>query len=126
MFCFKDRMFKNRRTQSGQTAITEYVVIFFLAIGALVAMSVYIQRTLQARIHDSRDYMISEAARAHEGPIHYEYEPYYGYVATNVQRNQDDTTRLLGSGATGIFRKTLNQAVNSSTISQQAAPKNAL
>ncbi len=118
-------MLKQIRTNRGQATIAEYVVIFFLVIGAIVAMSTYVQRTLQGRIHDGRNYMIREAAKAHQGNIHYEYEPYYGYVGSNIARSSDDTSRLLEGLGTGIYRKSLNQTVITNTISQQAPPKDA-
>jgi hypothetical protein len=106
--------------------MVEYLVIFFLVIGAIVAMTTFIQRTLQGRIRDGRNYMIREAAKAHGNAIHYEYEPYYGYTGSNVIRKTDDSTRLFEGGGTGIASKTLNQTVISNTISQQAPPKDAL
>jgi hypothetical protein len=106
--------------------MTEYLVIFFLVIGAIVAVSVYVQRALQARIHDARDYMIEEAAKAREIPIKTEYEPYYGNVASIVARQGDDTTSLIGpGGGTGIFRKRVDQEIISNSVSQQAPPKEA-
>ena len=116
-------MFKNIKGHGQVT--TEYIVIFFLAIGALVSMSVFVQRSLQGRIRDARTYMISETAKAHEGNIQYEYEPYYGYVGSTTVRNQEDTTKLLVGGGTGVFLKTLNQQANVTSVSQQAAPKDA-
>ena len=118
-------MLKKIQTKRGQATMAEYVVIFFLGIGAIVAMSVFVQRTLQARIHDARNYMISETAQAHQGPIHYEYEPYYGNVVSTVVRKHNDETDLFGGGATGIFQKALNQQTAVSTVSRQAPPKDA-
>ncbi len=110
----------------GQVSMTEYLVVFFLVVGAIVAGSVFVQRTLQARIHDARDYMIEEAAKAHEVPIKTEYEPYYGNVASVVARQGDDTTALIGSsGGVGIYRKRVDQEIISNSVSQQAPPREA-
>jgi hypothetical protein len=122
-FVFRRKMLINAK--NGQATMTEYIVIFFLAVGAVVSMSVFVQRGLQSRIHDTRTYMLNEAAKAYQGNILYEYEPYYGEVATNIARSQDDTTTLLEGGGTGIFRKLINQQVESSTQAQQAPPKDA-
>jgi hypothetical protein len=117
---------KNILSNRGQASMSEYLVVFFLVVGAIIAMTAYIQRALQSRIHDARDYMIEEAAKAHEAPIRTEYEPYYGYVDSTVSRQQSDTTALVGpAGGTGIFRKQVDQEVASNSISQQAAPKDA-
>ena len=71
----------------GQTILSEYVMIFFVVIAAAVAMTVFVQRGFEARIHDARNFMIirwSTAAsvtpivcNATGGNISYEYEPYY-------------------------------------------------
>jgi hypothetical protein len=116
-------MKKKIQNKRGQATLSEYLVVFFLAIGAIIAMSVYIQRALQARIHDTRNYMVEEAAKAGGKFINYEYEPYYAEVQSNVARRQNDSVDLLQGGGTGIFRKTINQMVNSATLSQQAPPK---
>jgi hypothetical protein len=125
MFFFWSAMFKELQKNGGQVTMTEYLVIFFLVIGAIVSMSVYVQRALQGRMRDARQYMITEAAKAHQGPIHYEYEPYYGYVASNVQRAGRDVANLAGGSGTSIFRKSTEQSVAISTYSNQAAPKDA-
>jgi hypothetical protein len=117
---------KIRMTNRGQATMSEYLIVFFLAVGTIVSMSVYIQRTLQSRIHDARDYMIEEAAKAHEAPIRTEYEPYYGYVDSIISRQQQDSSALVGpAGGTGIFRKGVDQAVIANSMSQQAPPKDA-
>ena len=43
----------------GQTILSEYVMIFFVVIAAAVAMTVFVQRGLEARIHDARNFMIT-------------------------------------------------------------------
>ncbi len=107
--------------------MVEYVVVIFIAIGAIITMSIFVQRTLQARIRGARHYMIKEAAVAHGNFIRYEYEPYYGNVQSEVSRSQDDDTRLLESPEqpSGIFRKFINQQVMANTISVQAPPRDA-
>ena len=105
--------------------MVEYVVVIFIVIGAIITMSIFVQRTLQGRIRGARHYMIREAAIAHGNFIRYEYEPYYGNVQSTVTRSQDDDTRLLDGGATGIFRKFTNQQVTADTVSVQAPPKDA-
>ena len=118
-------MFTILRQRHGQTSIAQYAVIFFLGVGAIVAMSTFVQRTLQARIRDTRNFMISETSIAHGNQIQYEYEPYYGNVQTNTDRTDMSTTQLLQGGGTGIFRKTINQKAVANTVSEQAPPREA-
>lgn len=87
----------------GQSIFSEYVMIFFVVIAALVAMSVLLQRSFEARIHDTRNYMIktvnsacdANCMQAAGGKITYEYEPYYAVMQTTVHQFVNDT-----SGAT--------------------------
>ncbi len=71
----------------GQAVLSEYVMIFFVVIAALVAMTTFVQRGFEARIHDARNFMINAVINssvcdanclaATGGNISYEYEPYY-------------------------------------------------
>lgn len=110
------------RKNKGQAAMSEYVIVIFIAMGALVAMSTYVQRALQARIRGAEHYMIRQTSNAH-GNLIYEYEPYYGNVLTSTARTQEDDTGLIDGGATGIFRKLTNQQVKANTFSEQAPPR---
>lgn len=91
--------------KNGQSSLPDYVVTFFIVIAAAVAMTVYIQRSLQAKTKDARDYMVGLAAsecgpdcRAAAGisgnGIPREYEPYYGHVDSRVSRNSDSRIGL--------------------------------
>lgn len=107
--------------------MSQYVIIFFLAIGALVAMTTFVQRALQARIRDTRKYMMDNIKTYGnvQTNMHYEYEPYYANVSTMTGRSRDEQTDLVAGGATGIFRKNFNSQVIGITNSQQAPPKDA-
>ena len=43
----------------GQSILSEYVMIFFVVIAAAVAMTIFVQRGFEARIHDARNFMIN-------------------------------------------------------------------
>ncbi len=103
--------------------MSQYVVLFFLAIGSLIAMTTFVQRALQARIRDTKIYMVDNVQTLTGINVSYEYEPYYANVSTIVDRKRSEELQLLGGGATGIFRKTINGQVISNTTSEQAPPK---
>ncbi|MDO8675285.1 MAG: hypothetical protein Q7K71_04110 [Candidatus Omnitrophota bacterium] len=118
--------------QNGQSSLPEYVVTFFLVVATAVAMTVYIQRSIQAKIKDSRDYMVNVAAnecgpdcRAAAGisgsGIPREYEPYYGKVDSRTSRNSDVRTGLAG-GADRQFRKITNETIETTSNSEQLPP----
>ena len=127
----------------GQSSLPEYVVTFFLVIAAGVAMTTYIQRSLQAKMKDGRDYMVSVASNACDADcqaaaritgdnIPGEYEPYYRQDASNVSRESVHKTALIGgvhvvSGQSRLFDARI--ADNAITVadgtSTQLPPKDA-
>ena len=116
-------MFKILRCNHGQASISQYVIVFFLAIGSIVAMTTFVQRALQARIRDTKIYMVDNVRNIAGVDVDYEYEPYYANVSTVVDREKNEQIELLGGGATGIFRKSTNGLILTNTVSEQAPPK---
>jgi len=119
----------------GQSSLPEYVATFFIVIAAVVAMTVYIQRSIQARIKDSRDHMVSVAAgecgpdcRAAAGisgsGIPREYEPYYGRVDSRTSRNSSVNADLAGGAdrADRQFYKNTEETVETTSTSSQLPP----
>ena len=51
------------RSQHGSTSMAEYALTIFLVIGTVVAITTYVKRSLQARMHDARHYMITEVSK---------------------------------------------------------------
>ena len=113
----------------------EYVVMFFVAIAALVVMTVYVQRAFQARTRDATLYMVNMASQAcaevgddcqvaanfQGGVLQPQYEPYYGMVQSEVSRNFTDKREL----REGVFIKNFadNSAISSESV--QHPPENA-
>jgi hypothetical protein len=99
-----------------------------MATGTIVAMTTFVQRALQARIRDTKIYMMKNIKNYGNisANMTYEYEPYYSNVSTVVARYRDDESGLIGGGATGIFRRNLNALTNIESNSQQAPPKDAI
>ena len=122
----------------GQTILSEYVMIFFVVIAAAVAMTTFVQRGLEARIHDTRNFMINtvtnsgacdanclNAAGVTGNQIPYEYEPYYTVSDANVAQNQQDFTGATTGSAQvlgAIYYKGSNEATQAISNGTQLPP----
>jgi hypothetical protein len=122
-------MFKLLREKKAQAVIGEYLLIFFLVIAMITAMSIYIRRTLQGRMRDARETMvqivIDRAGNVANGTVYREYEPYYLNSDTTVTRTAVMRDSLYGGGGTGFNRKSYDDTTAVRTISQTAAPRDA-
>ncbi len=121
----------------GQSSLPEYVVTFFIVIATVVAMTVYIQRSIQAKVKDGRDYMVSVASqsdacdascRAAAGisgsGIPREYEPYYGKTDSHTSRNSSVSANLIGGAdrADRQFYRNTEETVETNSVSSQLPP----
>ena len=115
------------KDQMAQAVMGEYMVVIFLVLTMIVAMTIYFKRAVQARIHDARDYMVGEVRvrtqGEFDGNLYKEYEPYYSNVAALVARDADYTTQILPGASSGIFQKIVNETTGVQAISQTAPPK---
>jgi len=114
----------------GQSILVEYVTIFFIVIAGLVAMTTFFRRSLEARVHDGRNYMISSVVNACDanclqaagGNISQEYEPYYMQTTAFVLRNEQENSGMTtGNPAAlgAIYAKYSNTETQSSSQSVQ-------
>ena len=101
-------MLKILKTKRAQAVMGEYVVVIFLVVTVIGAMTIFFKRAVQARIHDARDYMVKEVRNRtkgeFDGNLYFEYEPYY--VNTYVPEIVRDAryNKTLSQGATsGVF-----------------------
>ncbi len=121
----------------------EYALGSLVAIAAIAAISLHVQRGLQAKMRDARVFMVDtaskgcvasadpdvvdcqDAAGVKNGRIADEYEPYYTKSDAAVSRNQHTENILLGGGigSTGIVRKTAAETTRVSSLSEQLPPK---
>jgi uncharacterized protein (UPF0333 family) len=124
----------------GQAVLSEYVMIFFVVIAAGVAMTTYLQRGYEARIHDARNYLIDSlmnsgacdanclaATGAAGNQIPYEYEPYYSIMLSNVQQDQNDISTSTNGSAQAIgaiYNKIYNEETGTNSTSYQLPPSN--
>ena len=117
----------------GQTILAEYVMVFFIVIAALVAMTTFVHRGLQARIHDARNYMINAAINACDsncmqatgGQIANEYEPYYSQLISDVQRNELENKGATTGRAVFIgvkYSKAINESSRTIATSYSLPP----
>ena len=92
-------------SSTGQAVMGEYVVVIFLVVAVIGAMTIFFKRAVQARIHDARDYMEKEVRERTQGEfdgnLYLEYEPYYvnTYVPQIVRE--------------AVYNKTLSQGASS-------------
>jgi hypothetical protein len=127
---------RRRMNNKGQASLSEYVMIFFVVIAAIVAMTVFVQRSLEGRIHDARNFMISSIAdskvcdtnclNATGGSIANEYEPYYSLILSDVQQNAQENSGLTqgNSAETGSkYIKNTNDLTQTIATSKQLPPQ---
>lgn len=108
----------------GQAVMAEYVMVFFVVIAALVAMTVFVQRTFEARIHDVRNFMVNavmsnsvcdaNCLAATGNQISYQYEPYYLQELVDAQSNSTDYKGATTGNPQALGAKYIN-AVNEAT-----------
>jgi len=109
--------------KKGQMIFSEYVMIFFVVIAAATAMTVFVQRTFKAKIHDARNIMIATANSMADAnflmatgssSIPYEYEPYYDVHGSAVAQIENDTSGAT-SGNPAVMGVTYIKKVNHQT-----------
>lgn len=122
-------MLRYLKTNKAQAVMGEYVMVFFLVVAMVTAMTIYFRRAVQARMHDARNVMINtvldRSGTYFTGNILAGYEPYYANTVSEVWRSEGSETRLLEGGSSGIFQKDSDESTRVTTQSQTAPPKDA-
>lgn len=120
-------MLKNLSNRQAQAVMGEYVVVIFMVLAVIVAMTVYFKRAIQARLHDARDYMVNDVrqrtAGSYNGELYLHYEPYYTNTIATVARDASSTTRILPGASSGIFRKVIDETTSVQVNSETAPPR---
>jgi uncharacterized protein YpmB len=115
------------KNKKAQAVSSEYAIILSMVLAMTVAMGVYFKRAVQARMHDARDYMVSEVKErtdgVYTGDLYIGYEPYYTETMANVTRQTEDNTRLLPGESSGIFKKQINELSTMKMESETLPPK---
>jgi hypothetical protein len=129
-------MGKKWHSQNGQSILSEYTMVFFIVIAVVVAISVYVQRSFEGRIHDARNFAIDAVANsdvcdanclmATGGVVKHEYEPYYTQMAASSQQNQDQTFTATSGNAQvigAIYGHNEKVATQSNAVTNQLPPE---
>lgn len=121
-------MFKILKTDRAQAITGDYLLTFFLVVGIISAMTVFVQRALQAKFRDARNFAVNAIIRnAYDGPIWFAYEPYYANVASTSGRDLSHIIRIRGAGGgvTGTFIKDIDEITAVQSQTQQLPPAEA-
>ena len=120
------KIFKNKKAQA---SMGEYGLALILVISAMGVMGIYFKRAIQARIHDSRNYMVKsvfkETAGYYDGNLYIEYEPYYLNTISNNVRNDISRDGMGGGGSSGIATQSPDEFRQTATRSVTAPPRDA-
>ena len=129
-------MLRRLNNHKAQANVGEYVLIFFLIIGMITAMTIYVRRALQARIFDATR-LIKNAdcfgpgcvpgtkhlyAANMLGNIVLQYEPYYVLSYADREGDFQQKTTLTDGSFGGVFSKTVNEVSYFNTISETLSP----
>lgn len=129
-----------KHERKGQMVTSEYVLLFFVVIAAISAMSLYVQRGMQARQRDARKYMMNLASTActtasvngvdcmaatvntanGATALAQEYEPYYLDSSSDIRRDSADKRMLDAASTAG---KSYATSTVIKTDSNQSPPK---
>jgi hypothetical protein len=96
----------------------------------MMGMAVYFQRAVQGRINDAAHWAVktvhNRSANSYNGVVWLEYEPYYINSVTETALGSNETQHLLeAQGTSGIFKKEIDNDVQSTSQSVTAPPKDA-
>lgn len=110
------------KNNSGQAVAVEYAVIFLIVVAVIVAMTTYVNRSLQGRIHDARNYMYIQVNSVYNvyrsGIMPAGYEPYY--VETKKDKDEYGVTRQFDTpwaGHEGKFFSTIDSVTGTVSVS---------
>lgn len=134
-------MFRRLKYKKAQTIMSEYLLIFFIILGMISAMTVYFRRAVQGRLHDAQRYVFRDMvtrineALGGDGSDSYniattlifyrEYEPYYANIQSNTYHGVYDEDHLISDqpGKTGIYRKNVDETTTVRSKSVTGAPQ---
>ncbi len=119
-------MLRNLKNRQAQIVGAEYVLTFFLVVGMMVSMTIYVRRALQARVRDVRIYAVNrvetEVGERYNGHVYLGYDPYYQRTDANTITRSETVKQLSGGGVTGIFTKRHDSYKRVELFSNTAAP----
>ena len=111
-------------------------MVFFIVVAVVVAITAYVQRSFEARIHDARNFAIDTVANSNVcdanclmatgGTIKHEYEPYYTQMAASSQQNQDQNFTATAGNAQvigAIYGQKDNELTQANVVTNQLPPE---
>ena len=127
-------MLKLLRQNKAQAVMSEYLLIFFVTIGMISAMTIYFKRAVQARVYSARHFVVNDIAARIISSGYYagniitlytQYEPYYANTQSLVDRRTSSTETIVGDapGKTGIYRKAIDDYTRVMTNSRTSSTK---
>ncbi len=126
---------KLKHARKGQLVMSEYVLLFFVVVASISAMTLFVQRGLQARHRDANMYAVDLASQACEqlsasgvdckgaagvNGFAYQYEPYYGQSKADIGRKMADKKVIDGTGQWGKY---FTERTEVGSTSAQLPPK---
>jgi Flp pilus assembly pilin Flp len=93
-------MLKDFYRKKGQGVSAEYVILIALVSVSIVAMTVYVRRTLQARYRDANRAVYMKASGVLNQEVQMEYEPYYVNTTTDTDSSSAVQERIVAGGRT--------------------------
>jgi hypothetical protein len=118
-----------RRDKKGQAVASEYMMVIFIVIGMVSAMTVYFRRAVQGKIYAARNmtvnYVLAATNREFAGNLYVEYEPYYANAESETERASEIVQKLKTDGGAGKSRTKMTISSESWTNSETAPPKEA-
>jgi Flp pilus assembly pilin Flp len=108
-------MFRKFKKTKGQNT-AEYAILIALVIGAVIAMQVYMQRSIQAKMRDAGSFMTTSNSMGQAFPgvdnSKSQYEPYYKASNYETTRDSDEFSSLnateAGAGSTADTTRAVN------------------
>lgn len=115
-------------SKKGQAVYGEYVLVFFIVVGAISVMTVYFKRAVQARIYDARNYMVNDIIDRidyhYDTGLTWEYETYTKDTTATVNSKSNNTSTLEQSPgvSSGIFQMDIDEKTVVEMRSETAPP----
>lgn len=128
-------MFRMLQNKKGQGMTVQYVLTFFLVVALVSAMSVYVRRTLQARIRGARNWMGITVNAVTSNPSYnlvgnylISYEPYYANQTAVREVDSSEIRQHMGNvpSSPGTFQLDYDHQVTTESTSYQLPPVNAM
>ena len=113
------------RGNKGQSISSEYVLVFFLVVSMMTAMTIYFRRVIQARIKDARFSMVDtvrdRTLDLYSGNTLLRiYEPYYIDTTSNTRTQIEDVERLTTAGQ---YEKNYSELRWMQSVANTASPQ---